>query len=197
MCTQSMTNCCSVTPMSVKAQRGFIDTNVHPFSVLLQFKLWSRKTLLQRNMNGTYQGIWYCCQVNKCCSVTHKQLHHAQKHHVYHLNGYPHTRDFIGAMSSLFSYCPWHTYMAACCTPPCLPPYDSGSSSACILHQGLAGTCLPTAFGWSHAQNQLWPVTGLIKLYKCSDLSRTHTDNASLVLLSLQRLWRLWQTQIR
>lgn len=54
MCTQSVTNWCSVTLVSVKAQSGFIDTNAaHPFSVLLQ--LWNRKTLSHLNMNGIHQ----------------------------------------------------------------------------------------------------------------------------------------------
>lgn len=48
--------------------------------------------------------IWYCCQVNKCCSVKLRQLHHSNTHHV--CLG----TLFAERSNDLFCYCPWHTY---------------------------------------------------------------------------------------
>ncbi len=46
-----------------------------------------------------------------------------------------------------------HLYVVA--HPVSLPPSGGGSSSAHILNKGLAGTCVPTVFGWSQAEIQL------------------------------------------
>lgn len=48
--------------------------------------------------------IWFCCQVNNCCSVKQGQLHHCNTHHV-------HYGTLLAKRSDdLFCYCPWHTY---------------------------------------------------------------------------------------
>lgn len=80
---------------------------------------------------------------------------------------------------------------------PRLPPTGGGSSSARILSEGLAGTCVPTAFGWSKAEipprPSRWDWSSRINALT-STCTNSHTDNAPLVLLPFQRLRELRQT---
>lgn len=62
----------------------------------------------------------------------------------------PTVRKVLAKISDdLLSRCPWHIYTAVHGIVHYLPPCGHGSSSACILTEGLAGTYVPNAFGWS------------------------------------------------
>lgn len=52
------------------------------------------------------RGIWYCCQVNKQCSVTQRQLRRSSDAPFELSRG----SRLAKISDDLFGYCPWHTY---------------------------------------------------------------------------------------
>lgn len=98
-----MADCCSVTLMSMKAQSGFIHTDAHPFSV---FVTEQKDAFTSKHEWDLSRGIWYCCQVNKQCSVAQRQLCRPSDTPFEQSSG-----SILAKISDdLFGYCPWHTY---------------------------------------------------------------------------------------